>query len=435
MQYPRKQPFHHKPYPPNPSGADYVRPPPDSQPPGPGYNANNRPLDRRPHPPYPGEAPNYPLSRYDYERQWDGVPSFPSRRQKSAEDRENVRRHIQENDRLREVNRQMQSDLDHLNDELTRYKTDYSRLREDLARCRGSNTHLENENTHIIDENVSLKGENSSLETENSNLKNEITSLKSKNSQLTGECSELREDKTRIEIESARLRREARQLRTDSTKMKNEIMQYEADLQLANQDRTMMRVEMFKLEETNGNLQKVLNYNVAKIQQQKSKLVQCYQLGISYYNDNMRLRKKISETTATTKPPNMAGESMGGVTTSQPPITAFSSSLFNGKSSIIKQEKAEAEAAMRQAVTGEGKSETATARTCYVDGFDPGMKEESLMQLFDPEKVKNILMVRQQTQPYAFVNFFDPCDAGKAAETLNQIRLGSNTLTVRLKTT
>jgi len=410
-----------------------------SQSPEPGYNPNSRPQDRRPHPPYQGDPPHlYAPSRYDYERQWDGVPSFPPRR-KPVEDRENViRRHIQENDRLRDINRQMQADFDHLNDELTRYKTDYARLREDLARCRGSNTHLENENTQIIDENVSLKGENATLESENSTLKGEIASLKTKNTQLVGDCTELREEKTRIDIEFARLKREARQLRSDSPKLKNEIMQYEADLQLANQDRTMMRVEMFKLEETIGNLQKVLNYHVAKIQQQKSKLVQCYQLGISYYNDNMRLRKKISETTVPPKLPNMAGESMAGVSSgapTQPPITAFSSSLFTGKSSLIKMEKGEADAAVRKAVVGEGKHETSSARTCYVEGFDPSMKEESLMQLFDTEKVKNVLMVRQQTQPYAFVNFFEPGDADKAAETLNQIRLGSNTLTVRLKTT
>merc|ERR1719334_1911037 len=89
IHYPPKQPYHQSQYPSKPPGTEYPRRS-MSQSPEPGYNPNSRPQDRRPHPPYQGDPPHhYAPSRYDYERQWDGVPSFPPRR-KPVEDRENV---------------------------------------------------------------------------------------------------------------------------------------------------------------------------------------------------------------------------------------------------------------------------------------------------------------------------------------------------------
>jgi len=74
---------------------------------------------------------------------------------------------------------------------------------------------------------------------------------------------------------------------------------------------------------------------------------------------------------------------------------------------------------------------------CYVAGIDIQTEESMLKSTFDPDgdnKVKSVRIIRRRAGPYAFVNFFNSEDAAYAAETFNQTKLGSQTITVRLKT-
>jgi len=74
---------------------------------------------------------------------------------------------------------------------------------------------------------------------------------------------------------------------------------------------------------------------------------------------------------------------------------------------------------------------------CYVAGIDIQTEESMLKSTFDPDgenKVKSVRIIRRRAGPYAFVNFFNSEDAAYAAETFDQTKLGSQTLTVRLKT-
>jgi len=74
---------------------------------------------------------------------------------------------------------------------------------------------------------------------------------------------------------------------------------------------------------------------------------------------------------------------------------------------------------------------------CYVAGIDIQTEEAILKSTFDPDgdnKVKSVRIIRRRAGPYAFVNFFNSEDAAYAAETFNQTKLGSQTITVRLKT-
>merc|ERR1719184_525723 len=71
---------------------------------------------------------------------------------------------------------------------------------------------------------------------------------------------------------------------------------------------------------------------------------------------------------------------------------------------------------------------------CYVAGIDIKTEENILKSTFDPDgdnKVKSVRIIRRRAGPYAFVNFFNSEDAAYAAETFNQTKLGSQTITVR----
>jgi RNA recognition motif-containing protein len=78
-----------------------------------------------------------------------------------------------------------------------------------------------------------------------------------------------------------------------------------------------------------------------------------------------------------------------------------------------------------------------TSSSCYVTGFHVSLSEKVLRKVFEPiggRKVKSIRIIRRQSSPYAFVNFFNTEDAAEAAYTFNNINLGDCILTVRLQT-
>jgi len=78
-----------------------------------------------------------------------------------------------------------------------------------------------------------------------------------------------------------------------------------------------------------------------------------------------------------------------------------------------------------------------TSSACYVTGFHISLSEKVLRKVFEPaggKKVKSIRIIRRQSSPYAFINFFNSEDAAKAAYTFNNLNLGDCILTVRLQT-
>jgi RNA recognition motif-containing protein len=78
-----------------------------------------------------------------------------------------------------------------------------------------------------------------------------------------------------------------------------------------------------------------------------------------------------------------------------------------------------------------------TSSSCYVTGFHISLSEKVLRKVFEPiggKKVKSIRVIRRQSSPYAFVNFFNTEDAAEAAYTFNNTNLGNYILTVRLQT-
>jgi len=83
------------------------------------------------------------------------------------------------------------------------------------------------------------------------------------------------------------------------------------------------------------------------------------------------------------------------------------------------------------------KNKKENVAACYVSGFNLQTEESMLKSTFDSHrenKVKSVRIIRRRAGPYAFVNFFNAEDAAYAADTFNQKKLGSQTLTVRLKT-
>jgi len=78
-----------------------------------------------------------------------------------------------------------------------------------------------------------------------------------------------------------------------------------------------------------------------------------------------------------------------------------------------------------------------TSSACYVTGFHLSLSEKVLRKVFEPvgeRKVKSIRIIRRQSSPYAFVNFFNTEDAAEAAYTFNNTSLRGCILTVRLQT-
>lgn len=80
-------------------------------------------------------------------------------------------------------------------------------------------------------------------------------------------------------------------------------------------------------------------------------------------------------------------------------------------------------------------SQYSRSTACYVGGIEVDLQEADLKAAFefDGIVVKSVRIIRRRVGPYAFVNFFNTRDAHKAAEKLNQSKLGNSQLTVRLK--
>lgn len=80
-------------------------------------------------------------------------------------------------------------------------------------------------------------------------------------------------------------------------------------------------------------------------------------------------------------------------------------------------------------------SQYSRSTACYVGGIEVDLQEADLKKAFefDGIVVKSVRIIRRRVGPYAFVNFFNTGDAHKAAEKLNQTKLGKSVLTVRLK--
>jgi len=70
---------------------------------------------------------------------------------------------------------------------------------------------------------------------------------------------------------------------------------------------------------------------------------------------------------------------------------------------------------------------------CYISGIDIQTDESTLKTIFGGKKVKSVRIIRRRAGPYAFVNYFNFEDAAYAVETYNNSKIGSQTITVRLK--